>query len=84
MDDQTGEVIAGELLSVTAGEPVQHYEGGMLDGQQMLAEHVHDGTVVHWDISSPAGSIEGHAIVRWEDGTYHVANIKDLLFREGD
>jgi hypothetical protein len=70
-----------ELLSAQTGEPVAHYESGRLDGQQMVAEHVHDGVVVHWDVSSPAGSIEGHAIVRWDDGTYHVVNINDLLFR---
>lgn len=63
------------------GERVTHYAAGRYNAQQ-VAEQTHDGVVLEWVISSPAGSIEGHAIVRWiEDGTYHVVNIEDLLYR---
>lgn len=82
---QPTEAVAGELLSVEVGEPVRHYTSGGprgLAGDSNHPELVHDAIALKWFIGSPAGSLEGHALVRWvDDGTYHVANINDLLYR---
>jgi hypothetical protein len=86
MDQPQTEPVMGELLSTPEGEPVKHYESGgprLTAGSGSRPELVHDAIVLKWFVGSPAGSVEGMALVRWlDDGTYHVANIGDLLYRE--